>query len=377
MTELAAVGLAAAVVQFVGFSSKIVKRLAEFDSAVDNVPQSFRDIKVQLPLITDTLYSIKRQVEIGSINEDATKAAKAVIDSMLQEAQTLMEILLKFVPKEGSSNAKIRIQALKSLRYDSKAVESINRLLKNIHILNLYQSKQSRDAIEKLSEDILRLSSSSPPALPSFSIGLNIGSAPQIELGAFIGREVELEQLRELLTPHSIPHIQKYVAIVGMGGIGKTQLSLAFAKQYWHEYASVLWLNAKDEATLKASLVSTADIIFNEIHSSENSSVNEDRIIHQVREWFSRQGNDHWLLIFDNYDDPKVPGVNSPTGYDIRQYFPFRNQGSILITTRSRRLKFAQEFELSKIGIMEHSLKILGNRSRRNMEHGKSPLSNN
>lgn len=48
----------------------------------------------------------------------------------------------------------------------------------------------------------------------------------------------------------------------------------------------------------------------------------------RVQRWLSEEGNDRWLLIFDKYDDPQLPGIRSATGYDIRRFFPTRSQGS-------------------------------------------------
>jgi hypothetical protein len=157
-----------------------------------------------------------------------------------------------------------------------------------------------------------------------------------------------------------------------MGGLGRTQLSVAFARQYGRDYSSVFWVNAKDEATLKQSFVSLADIILDKVNnSSMTDAADEDHVLHQVRQWFSQQDNDQWLLLFDNYDDPKLHGVNSPTGYDIRQYFLFRAQGAILIASRSRRLKFARELELRKLDDDEQNLEILSNRSGRDLRNRK------
>jgi CO dehydrogenase nickel-insertion accessory protein CooC1 len=109
------------------------------------------------------------------------------------------------------------------------------------------------------------------------------------------------------------------VAITGMGGLGKTQLSIAFAKQYGHDYSSVFWLNAKDEATLRQSFVFLSQIVLATVKdSSIRSSAHEDEIIHQLKQWFSHQENGQWLLPLDNYGDSKLPGANSPTGYDIQ-----------------------------------------------------------
>jgi hypothetical protein len=43
-----------------------------------------------------------------------------------------------------------------------------------------------------------------------------------------------------------------------MGGVGKTQLVLAYVQQHDNCYESAIWLNATPEATLKASFRSIA-----------------------------------------------------------------------------------------------------------------------
>jgi hypothetical protein len=70
-----------------------------------------------------------------------------------------------------------------------------------------------------------------------------------------------------------------------------------------------------------------------------NDSHEEDRTVQQMWQWFSRLDNDGWPVVYDNYDNPLVPGIASTTNYDIRDYFPYREHGSILITTRSPRLE--------------------------------------
>jgi hypothetical protein len=60
------------------------------------------------------------------------------------------------------------------------------------------------------------------------------------------------------------------------------------------------------------------------------------------------------LVIFENYDDPCLPGIWLSTGYDIRSYIPTRSQGSIIITSRSSRLTFSQTIETSETGRCQH-----------------------
>jgi len=198
---------------------------------------------------------------------------------------------------------------------------------------------------------------------------LRLGNAPQIDEDEFVGRETELEQLRIWLAPR--PERQNVVALCGLGGMGKTQLSIHFARRFAGRYSSIFWLNAQDESTLKAGLVKIAAQVLEE--PSVNNSSEEERIVQQMRQWFSRPENDKWLVVFDNYDIPRVPGITSTMSYDIRDYFPHRVQGSILITTRSPRLTFAKQLAVKKLDDINQSLNILATRSGRQIIEGEKP----
>jgi hypothetical protein len=183
-----------------------------------------------------------------------------------------------------------------------------------------------------------------------------------------------LIQLSEWLSSDS--QRQNIVAIYGLGGIGKTQLSLHFAKQHQARYSSIIWLNAKNENTLKAGIVELWLLISNERESgSVANQLDEDLAIRNIRQWLSKSENPDWLVIYDNYDDPRLPGNKSSTGYDIRQFFPFQAQGSILITTRSNRINFGKRLQLGKFQDLHQSLAILANYSGKDTSKGKKVLS--
>jgi len=204
--------------------------------------------------------------------------------------------------------------------------------------------------------------------VPNYNLGLRLGSAPQIDEEDFVGRETELEQLRTWLAPR--PRRQNVVALYGLGGMGKTQLSIHFARRYTDKYTSIFWLNAQDEGVLKAGLAGLAAQVMGEQKSATDSH-EEERMVQQVRQWFSRPENDGWLVLYDNYDNPVVPGITSTTSYDIRDYFPHRGHGSILITTRSPRLTFAKQLAVKKLDNLTQSLAILATRSGREITEGK------
>jgi hypothetical protein len=200
-------------------------------------------------------------------------------------------------------------------------------------------------------------------------LGLRLLNAPQIDEDDFVGRQTELEQLRIWLAPR--PKRQNVVALCGLGGIGKTQLSIHFARRFADAYSSIFWLNAQDESTLRAGLMELAAQVLEEL--SVNNSYEEEQMVQQMRQWFSRPNNDEWLVVFDNYDDPRVPGIISTTSYDIRSYFPHRVQGSILITTRSPKLAFAKQLAVKKLDDINQSLSILATRSGREITGGEEP----
>lgn len=84
-----------------------------------------------------------------------------------------------------------------------------------------------------------------------------------------------------------------------------------------------------------------------------------------VKSWLSLPNNEGWLLIYDNYDNPKIPNGSDPTALDIRQYFPESYQGSILITTRSSQVKIGHRIRVEKLQDFSDSLEILSNASGR------------
>ena len=209
------------------------------------------------------------------------------------------------------------------------------------------------------------------PAVPTpdYDFGVRLGHAPQIDEDNFIGRESELKQLQSWLTPQI--ERQNVVLLSGLGGMGKTQLSIHLIRQSRSQYSSVFWLNAKNENTLRAGLVTLAVEVMDTPTFTVTDVHKEEQLVQQARQWLSQRGNDKWLIVYDNYDDPRLPGMDSLTGYDIRIYFPARAQGSILITTRSPRLPFGKQLRLQKLEKIEQSLATLSIGSGREVSGGK------
>ncbi len=71
------------------------------------------------------------------------------------------------------------------------------------------------------------------------------------------------------------------------------------------------------------------------------------------------------MLVFDNIDNLKLPDIENPQAYDIGLYFPEAHQGSILITTRSSRLKIDKIVPVKKLVNIQESITILTSTSGR------------
>jgi hypothetical protein len=198
-------------------------------------------------------------------------------------------------------------------------------------------------------------------------VGICLGQVPPyIAPGLFVGRGHELEEIAEILHPVQEVQKQKRLVLGGMGGIGKTQLAIAYAESRSELYSSVLWLNAASEATLKDSFRSIARLIFD---IQDSRLLESQDITGRVHQWLSSSTNTMWLLIFDNYDDPDL--------FEINDYFPQNSRnGVILVTTRWPDRVGGDILHIQPFQDVEDGLAVLQTRSKReNVYSGMLPIS--
>jgi hypothetical protein len=79
-------------------------------------------------------------------------------------------------------------------------------------------------------------------------------------------------------------------------------------------------------------------------------------IVQGVKRWLEIPGNDRWLLVYDNYDNQ----VSNQARYNIRQYLPNADQGTVLITTQSPKVAVGKELiQLGKLKEAEDGIEML------------------
>lgn len=198
-----------------------------------------------------------------------------------------------------------------------------------------------------------------------FAVRLNLASFP--EATQFVAREEELSKMHKLLYSCSS---RAAVVLHGLGGIGKTQLAIEYVMRHKEKHTAIFWLNANDEDSLRLSFRNIAQQVLKH-HPSTRMLCNLDlegdldRVVDVVKNWLDLQNNTRWLIVFDNYDNPRIPGSSDSSTVDIRRYLPESDHGSIIITTRSARVTQGQRLHVKKLTGLEDGLKILANMSGR------------
>jgi hypothetical protein len=368
---LAVIGLVSAIVQFVDFGSKIARRLQDFHSSAVEVPKAFQDVKVELPLLVDTLKRTQAQAESGIYSKETQQALLPVVEGCRSQAELLDDILVKILPNTEDSPMRRGVKAFSSVGQERKVEQIASTLRKYVQILTYHQSTGAT------SVTVLPTKQVSYEVRPLRLIGSPIVSD-------FVERPQVIEMIKEAMLPISMER-QKIVVLHGIGGTGKSQLAKRYAELHQSHYSASFWINATTEHSTRLSIAKMAELIPlpNVLTSLKEISTDPDGIEdarRAVYEWLCSHGNGKWLLIFDDVPETKGDNQarsgsveNSPIteeAFDAYEYVPKVSHGSVLVTSRVSSAAYAFGAESVYIDAMleDEGVQLLCKTSRRGKE---------
>ncbi|KAK5128140.1 hypothetical protein LTR08_004176 [Meristemomyces frigidus] len=169
----------------------------------------------------------------------------------------------------------------------------------------------------------------------------------------FVKRTTLTDQLRaKLLVPAG------RAALVGLGGVGKSQLAIEYACQLRQQLPQtwVLWIHASNVARFDQSVGDVVDQL--KIPGRKDTKAD---LLQLLRSWLRDEGKGSWLIVLDNADDAGFLLEPSATASGARlaqrriDYIPSCNHGSMIITTRNKNEALKLVYESDMIDVLPMS----------------------
>ncbi|OAL50139.1 kinesin light chain 1 [Pyrenochaeta sp. DS3sAY3a] len=144
----------------------------------------------------------------------------------------------------------------------------------------------------------------------------------------FVGRKDILTNIGERITA---VHAHLRTALVGLGGVGKSQIAIEYAYRCRaaEPQTLVLWIHASDRSRFQQGCRDIADRLA--LPGRDDAKVD---VLQLVCGWLSDARNGRWLMVLDNVDDDSVffgDGTSKP----LESFLPQISHGMILITSRN------------------------------------------
>ncbi|KAH0422634.1 kinesin light [Colletotrichum camelliae] len=184
----------------------------------------------------------------------------------------------------------------------------------------------------------------------------------------FVGRDTILTKLLERIPPKANEDACPRTAIVGLGGIGKTQVAIeaAYRVREEHPDCSVFWVPAVSVETFDNHYRKIGQAL--KLKNIEDAKADVKTL---VRTALERDDINSWLLIVDNADDTGLL-FNGPK---LAACIPSSRRGSILFTSRNSiiaaRFDGVHNFHLSEMNAQESARLLHSGLSESQIDKGR------
>lgn len=194
-------------------------------------------------------------------------------------------------------------------------------------------------------QDIAETESFSEPVdvvqSPAVAVGENIQPLSRYDwkeapdISAFVGRNQELDCLHEWIVRDQC-HL---IALLGLGGVGKTTLTVKLAEQAQSEFKFLMWRSLRNTPPIHTLLTELISFL------SDQQAVEQfDRIEEQISYLMNYLRQQRCLLVLDNFESIVQGGdragqyLESYEGYGqlLRRISDERHQSCVIITSREK-----------------------------------------
>ncbi|KAL9004929.1 MAG: hypothetical protein Q9188_002280 [Gyalolechia gomerana] len=193
---IAVISFTSAVISLLDAGARVLNRLREFSEASNEVPESFRHLNAQLPIVLDGLRRTEASAKAGNVDQRTQEALVPTVQGCRDRIQDLYRILESVLPSKTDSSIDRAIKAAKSLSKDKK----VQKLLKDVdsYLTSLTFHNTSGDTV------------SSSPSVP----GRRVNMTPVDRDKRFVDRPDVFHALDATLKEHG------RAAVAGFGGVG-------------------------------------------------------------------------------------------------------------------------------------------------------------
>ncbi|KAI9777133.1 MAG: hypothetical protein M1839_009089 [Geoglossum umbratile] len=323
---LAVVGIVANIIQLVDFGSRVLERLEEYRSNLGEIPEVFLHIKTELPVLLDALCQTKVAIEAGCMQDETKKALLPAVKGCGVQIKTLDDVIAEMLPASDDSWVRRRRKAFQSLRRDAK-VGKITAVVRGYIQTLTYHAAASSSLLK------------TPLAVQTLPYPAPSSTVPFRRDPHFIDRKIFTE------IKYKSQQSASRVALVGLGGVGKSQIAIEYAYRVRDESPTtwVFWVHAGTRARFEEGYRRIAEMT--RMEGWDNPKVD---ILRLVRNWLCDESNGRWVMIVDNVDDSDVvfppldrtqaigSDKSGQAAESLSDFLPQSPNGSILITSRSR-----------------------------------------
>ncbi|KAJ5065692.1 hypothetical protein J3E74DRAFT_414642 [Bipolaris maydis] len=337
------------------------------------LPPKLRDLLEKLPAIQELLESAQESCEEGSITEDASKSAQPILKQCEVALAELRDIFRKACPKDGENRTKRIWRGTKTVFFgrDSQAQRLLVTIQDNLRLLEqkeIYVIGDKLDALEQVTESLANEDGKYTHTGAGNIIANEGGSSTNYIVGGSNNRQInnpgvynEGPSKRPETPPEpsiNVPfprdpdfvdhgtlldQISKRcaapasrVALVGLGGVGKSQLAIEHCYRTAEQSLDtwVFWAHASNTARLEQSFREIAD----QVRARGRKDPQAD-VFELVRDWLRNAKNGRWLLVLDNTDDAAIVSPtegSSGLQQHLSRYLPFSRHGAVLVTSRTK-----------------------------------------